>query len=105
MFSTTCHPQTDGRTEAVNRTLATLLGAFIKGNCKPWEDILPYVQFAYDRSVHSSTGFSLSDTVCDSKPVTPLDIVALPVNEIASLDGVHKGEMVKNIHERARLQA
>jgi hypothetical protein len=36
MFSTTCHPQTDGQTEVVNRTLSAMLRAILKKNLKMW---------------------------------------------------------------------
>jgi hypothetical protein len=37
LFSRTCHPQTDGQIEVVNRTLSALLRAIIKKNLKLWE--------------------------------------------------------------------
>jgi hypothetical protein len=46
LFSTTCHPQTDGQTEVVNRTLSTMLRAVLKKNIKMWEEYLPHVEFA-----------------------------------------------------------
>lgn len=55
LFSTTCHPQTDGQTEVVNRVLSTLLRAIIKKNLKSWEDCIPHVEFAYNRAVQSTT--------------------------------------------------
>jgi hypothetical protein len=44
LFSTTCHPQTDGQTEVVNRTLSTMLQAVLKKNLKMWEQCLPHVR-------------------------------------------------------------
>ena len=58
LFSTTCHPQTDGQTEVVNRTLSTLLRAIIKKNLRTWEECLPHVEFTYNRVVHSTTQMS-----------------------------------------------
>jgi len=55
LFSTTCHPQTDGQTEVVNRTLGQILRCFISGNPRIWEDLLPLVEFAYNRVVNSTT--------------------------------------------------
>jgi hypothetical protein len=41
LFSTTCHPQTDGQTEVVNRTLSTMLRAVLDQNLRRWEDCFP----------------------------------------------------------------
>jgi hypothetical protein len=46
LFSSTCHPQTDGQTEVVNRTLSMLLWSMIKNNPPVWEECLPHVEFA-----------------------------------------------------------
>ena len=43
LFSTTCHPQTDGQTEVVNQTLSTLLRIVINNNLKSWDECLVYV--------------------------------------------------------------
>ena len=103
LFSTTCHPQTDGQTEVVNRTLSSLLRAIIKKNLKAWEDCLPHVEFAYNRSIHSATKFSPFEIVYGFNPLSPLDLTSLPLSERVNLDGKKKAEFVKMIHEKARL--
>jgi transposase InsO family protein len=102
LFSTTCHPQTDGQTEVVNRTLSTLLRTIIQKNLKNWEDCLPFIEFAYNRSVHSTTDFSPFEIVYGFNLLTPLDLLPLLVNERTSLDGQKKVEMVKKLHESVR---
>ncbi|XP_044947533.1 uncharacterized protein LOC123396757 [Hordeum vulgare subsp. vulgare] len=81
LFSTTCHPQTDGQTEVVNRTLSQLLRAMIKKNLREWEECLPHVEFAYNRAVHTTTQLCPFDVVYGFKPITPLDLLPLPLHE------------------------
>ena len=63
---------------------------------------MPFIEFAYNRSVHSTTNFSPFEIVFGFNPLTPLDLLPLPVNEMASLDGQKKAEMVKKLHESVR---
>jgi len=77
--------------------------AVLKGKLTSWEDHLPLVEFAYNRTNHSSIGSSPFEVVYGFNPLTPLDLVPLPTNDIASLDGKNKVEMMRKIHEQTKL--
>ena len=102
LFSTTCHPQTDGQTEVVNRTVVQLLRALISRNLKSWEDLLPYVEFAYNRAVHSTTHISPFEIVYGFNPLTPIDLIPLPLNKLVSVDGSFKADLVKMLHKQIK---
>ena len=103
MFSTNCHPQTDGQIEVVNRTLSTLLRAIIKKNIKTWEDCLSHVELAYNRIIHPATKFLPFEVVYGFNLLTLLDLSPLLMSKHVNLDRKKKVEFVKQIHEKARL--
>jgi hypothetical protein len=51
LFSTMCHHQTDGQTEVINHILSIMLWDILKTNLELWEECLPHIEFAYNRSV------------------------------------------------------
>ena len=83
--------------------MSTLLRAIIKKNIKTWEECLPHVEFAYNRIIHSATKFSPFEIVYGLNPLTPLDLSSLPMPERVNLDGKKRAELVRQIHEKARL--
>ncbi len=57
-MSTAYHPQTDGQTERVNRTLEGMLRAFVNYEQDDWDTYLDSAEIAYNNIVQISSGFS-----------------------------------------------
>ncbi|TYK22485.1 F15O4.13 [Cucumis melo var. makuwa] len=102
LFSTTCHPQMDGQTEVVNRTLGALLRSLISKNLMSWEETLPFVEFAYNRAIHNTTHFSPFEVVYGFNPLTPLDLSPLPPNMFTSDAASSRVEYIKTLHKEIK---
>jgi len=50
-------------------------------NIREWEELLTYIEFAYNRVVHSTTSYSPFEIVYGFNPLTPLDLLPLPTHE------------------------
>jgi hypothetical protein len=103
LFSSTCHPQTDGQTEVVNHTLSTMLRAILKSNLKLWEEHLPHIKFPYNRSVHSTAKVNPFQVVYGSNPRAPIDLLPLPPSETTCFDASQRSEFILKMHETTKL--
>jgi len=56
--TTAYHPQGDGLVERQNRTLQEIIANFVSINGNDWDQWLNQAAFAYNTSVHESTGMS-----------------------------------------------
>ncbi|GFW58636.1 retrovirus-related Pol polyprotein from transposon 412 [Trichonephila clavipes] len=54
-FTTAYHPQTNGLTERFNKTLADMLSMYVDVEQKNWDEILPFVTFAYNTAKQETT--------------------------------------------------
>ena len=72
-FSTSFHPQTDGKTERVNQVLEDLLRTYVKYQPGKWEDYLHMVEFAYNNNNYqASARFSPFEILYGRKCKTPI---------------------------------
>ena len=69
------HPQCDGLTERVNRTIQIMIASYINEKQKDWQNLLHYVAFAYNTSVHSTTNCSPFEVVYGRQPKVPGDLI------------------------------
>jgi len=67
-FSTKFHPQTDGQTEVVNKTLENFLRFLVGKILKTWDLVFPMAEFAYNNYVNRTTGLSPFEMINESKP-------------------------------------
>lgn len=98
-MSTTYHPQTDGQTEVVNRSLGNMFCSLVGDNIKTWESRLCQAEFAHNHAVNRSSGFSPLKVVYGVLPRCPLDLAPLPdltrfhgaaTDFVSSLQETHK---------------
>ena len=54
--STSYHPQSDGQTERMNRTLEEMIRSYVAPNNENWDEILVDLEFAYNNSLNAVTG-------------------------------------------------
>lgn len=101
-FSSSHHPQTDGQTEVVNRSLGNLLRALVRNNKASWNEFLPQAEFAYNCSKHSTTDVSPFEAVYGRNPNGPLDLIPLPVTDRFSGDAKDMADHIKALHEQVR---
>jgi hypothetical protein len=102
LFYTTCHPQTDRQTEVVNITLSTMLRTILKKNIKMWEECLPHVEFAYNRSQHSTTKKSPFEIVYGFVPQAPIDLLPLLTSERLNFFAKQCAELMLKMHETTK---
>ena len=74
-LSSAHHPQHDGQTEILNRHLTTMLRAYISDDLSDWSAWLHILEFAYNNTLHSSTGASPNFLTYSFQPKTPLDFL------------------------------
>ena len=71
VLSAPCHPETNSTVERVNGTLVKILRKLVNEQSSRWSHMISSVNFAYNISVHSSTGHSPYEPIFGRKPALP----------------------------------
>ena len=97
-MSTSHHPQTDGQTERMNRTMEEMLRAYTNYQQNNWDELLPAVEFAYNNSKNLSTGFTPFEIDLGQHPNTPTTFATgKQTNVTATDDFLLKWENIINL--------
>jgi hypothetical protein len=101
--TTAYHPRSNGVTENFNKVLGHALAIFNQKH-ENWPELVPYIEFAYNTSVHQSTGFSPHYIVYGQQPRMTIEN-KLGVKRLVDSESLFQ-EMIydrlENIRKKAR---
>jgi hypothetical protein len=102
MFSSAYHPQTNGQTEVVNRSLGDLLRSLVTEHHSSWDSILPQEEFAYNDSVNRSTGKSPFQIVYGMHPRGVSELRDSEQTATSSASVGEFAEAMKELHSQVK---
>eukprot|EP00877_Chromochloris_zofingiensis_P000205 jgi/Chrzof1/10185/Cz04g31310.t1 len=73
-FSSAYHPETDGQTERVNKSLEQVLTCHSSAFPEKWDDYLHYAEFTLNSAKHVSTGYSPFYLMYGYEPLCPVSL-------------------------------
>ena len=73
-MSTAYHPQTDGQTERTNKTLESILRAYVSWKLNDWDQHLTMAEFAYNSAPQASTRHSPFYLNYGREAIKPIDL-------------------------------
>ncbi|MCO5593221.1 hypothetical protein L7F22_047228 [Adiantum nelumboides] len=71
-FSSAYHPQTDGQTERINQGIEDYIRSYVQADQKDWVNFLEVLEFQYNRSVHTGTGYAPFELATGKEVITPM---------------------------------
>lgn len=74
--TTPLHPQSDGQTERMNRTLLDVLSKLCREHPSDWDRLLPFAMAAYRSSTHSTTEETPNRLMLGREVTTPVTLLA-----------------------------
>ncbi|XP_058734067.1 uncharacterized protein LOC131605768 [Vicia villosa] len=81
-YSTSYHPETDGQTEVVNRSLETYLRCFAGDHPKTWHKFLHLAEYWYNTSFHSAIQMTPFKALYGRDPPNLMDYVQHSSSEV-----------------------
>jgi hypothetical protein len=75
-MSTADHPQTDGQTEVVNRSINWMFRTVLESPGPAWDELVPLLEFAHNSMAVRTTGTSPFEVVYGRAPTLPATLAA-----------------------------